>query len=74
MGHHYVPSQYLRGFATPDNPEMIWMYDKTSGLSKRVPIKAVAQAANYFDPQTETALARFVEGPAQGALAKLVQG
>src|ERR1700674_5383412 len=74
MGHHYVPQQYLKGFTTPDNPAMIWMYDKTSGQSKRVPIKAVAQAANYFDPQTETALAQSVEGPAQTVLAKLARG
>jgi hypothetical protein len=73
MGHHYVPQQYLKGFATPKDPTIIWMYDKTSGPSKRVPIRAVAQAANYFDPQTEADLNSLVEGPAQAALLKLVR-
>ena len=30
MGHHYLPQHYLRCFSTPDNPDYIWMYDKSS--------------------------------------------
>lgn len=71
MGHHFVPQKYLRGFATETNPRIIWMYDKVSGLSKEVPIKAVAQGANYFDAATEKALNDYVERPAQAALTKL---
>ena len=34
MGHHFVPQRYLRHFAVPGEPGMIWMYDKTSGKAE----------------------------------------
>src|SRR5437870_5180139 len=47
------------------------MYDRVSGVSRQVPIKAVAQRPKYFDTATETALNDRVERPAQRALANL---
>jgi hypothetical protein len=51
MGSHYVPQEYLRGFADPESPGMIWMYDRRSGAFKLVPILTVAQERGYYDDE-----------------------
>ena len=56
MGHHYVPQEYLRGFAAPEQAGTIWMYDKQTDAFKRLPIKAVAQEADFYDQDTEAEL------------------
>ena len=43
VGNHYVSQKYLRGFAVPSKPDLIWMYDKKLGSRKMLPIKRVAQ-------------------------------
>src|SRR6266480_2246794 len=73
MGQHYVPQQHLRGFASVENPGLLWMFDKKSSDFKLVPIKVAAQQADFYEPDTERALSQLVEGPAQPALRKLRQ-
>ena len=68
MGQHSVPQHYLRGFEIPDEPGLIWTYDRTARTSKRLPIKSVAQAKDYYDEADEAALARYIEGPALDSL------
>ena len=48
MGHHYVPQRYLRHFAVPGEPGMIWMYDKTSGKVRKLAIKTMAQSPGFY--------------------------
>lgn len=71
MGHHYVPQEYLRGFEVPDEPGLIWMYDKVSRLFSKLPIETVVQEVGYYDGDTERELSETVEGPANSVLAKL---
>lgn len=68
MGKHFVPRKYLAGFATPTEPEQIWMYDKRERSWACAAIGKVAQQRDYFDPETETELAESVERPAHRVL------
>ena len=74
MGHHYVPREYLRGFAPTDAPEMIWLHDKNGGSPRRLPIAAVAQSDGFYDAAVEKALNEDIEGPATPALQALRAG
>ena len=71
MGHHYVPQEYLRGFADPDNSTKIWMYDKRSRQFNHPFIKSVGQEVRYYNETTERELSKIVEGPAHRVLQKL---
>lgn len=71
MGSHYVPRHYLRQFEVPEQPGMIWTYDKTGKPEKLLPIVKVAQAKGFYDPDDEAALNNEVEAPALESLAKL---
>jgi Protein of unknown function (DUF4238) len=71
MGKHSVPQQYLKGFGVPDEPGMIWMYNKAVRQFSKIPIKVAVQEADYFDPETEKELSESVEGPAHVVLARL---
>ena len=71
MGHHYVPQHHLCGFENPDEPGMIWTYDKIAKTSKCLPIKSVAQQSGYYEKADEKALANQIEGPALHSLAAL---
>lgn len=71
MGYHYVPQEYLRGFADPENPGKIWMYDKQSCQFTHASIKSVAQEKGYYSETTERQLSELVEGPAHQVLKKL---
>lgn len=71
MGNHYVPQAYLRGFATPQDPDQIWMFDRADSSWRKAAINRVAQQRGYYDAETEKALRTDIEGPAHIALAKL---
>jgi hypothetical protein len=71
MGKHYVPQEYLRGFATSDDPDQIWMFDKVTARWSRAAIDKVAQERDYFTPEVEARLTAEVESPANIALKKL---
>ncbi len=71
MGKHYVPQEYLRGFATPDDPDQIWMFDKATKQWSRAAIDKVAQQRDYFTPEVEARLTAEVENPANISLKKL---
>jgi hypothetical protein len=74
MGKHYVPQQYLRGFQGPNQPEMVWMYDKLRQARKLVRIKRVAQGDGFYTDEVEEALTEYVEKPANAVIAKLRRG
>src|SRR4051794_19577314 len=70
MGHHYVPQEYLRAFETPTTSGEVWAYDKTTDSAKPLPIKAVAQARDFYDVDVERQLSA-IEGPAHAVLQRL---
>ncbi len=74
MGHHYVPQEYLRAFAISADLGMVWTYDKKDHSCKRLPIKKVAQAPNFYDADVEAELAQKLEGPANIILSQLRAG
>ena len=74
MGNHYIPQEYLRHFANPVDLDKIWMYDKSSGEIKLLPIKVVAQESSFYTPEDERALNETIEGPAQFAINELRLG
>ena len=74
MGQHYVQQSYLRCFGTPEDPDKIWMYNKSSKEFKRLPIKNVAQSSGFYSEEDERALSEKIEGPAQGPLEQLRNG
>ena len=74
MGQHFVPQEYLRQFAVEDDPERIWMLDKSERSFKLLPIKSVAQAPGFYFDEDERALNERVEAPAHGPLKKLRDG
>ena len=71
MGQHYVPQHYLRHFATREDPNKIWMYDKCSKEFRRLPIKNVAQSSGFYSEEDERALSGGIESPAQVPLDQL---
>jgi hypothetical protein len=74
MGHHYVPQEYLRGFASSGDPGLIWTYDKKTHFCRCLPIRNVAQEPKFYDPDVEAELAQRLEGPANIILAQLRAG
>lgn len=74
MGYHYVPQEYLRGFADVSAQDMIWLYDKEGGEPRLVPIEKVAQSKGYYDDDVEAELAKAIEGPANLVIRQLRQG
>ena len=71
MGHHYVPQAHLRRFEIPEKPGSIWMYDKQAKIFRDLPIKNVAQEAEFYTPDVESWLARQIESPSNPIIAKL---
>jgi hypothetical protein len=73
VGNHYVPRQYLRGFAADEAARTIWMFDKsTMEFGERpVAIGKVAQRSGYYSPEDEVALNDLVERPGNLVLKKL---
>jgi hypothetical protein len=75
MGHHYVPQAYLRNFESGSTPPgCIWTFDKLRANRRLLPIAAVAQSPNYYDPEVEKELNTSVEAPANPCLDKLRNG
>jgi hypothetical protein len=73
MGKHFVPKRHLRRFAIVDEPDQIWMYDKSSKILKKAAIEKVAQQAEFYDGTTEVQLNERVERPANPILDKLIR-
>ena len=71
MGKHYVPQHLLKGFEDPAKVAWIWMYDKREVTCKQLPIKQVAQTADFYNPTDEKNLNLLVERPANPVLDKL---
>jgi len=74
MGKHYVPQAYLRNFQIPDQPGFIWLYDRHGGDPHIASITKVVQSRDYYSPETEVALARYVEISGNQAMERLLQG
>jgi hypothetical protein len=65
MGYHYVPQEYLKGFADPSNPDRLWQFDKKVQIYSKaaLPIDQIAQSRDFYDAKTEDELNRLVERP-----------
>ena len=74
MGQHFVPREFLRHFACLGEPDLIWAYDKKRRSFKKLPVKNVAQAPDFYSAQDERMLSHDVEGPAQEPLNRLRRG
>ncbi|HEY4233711.1 MAG TPA: DUF4238 domain-containing protein, partial [Lacipirellulaceae bacterium] len=63
MGYHYVPQEYLKGFADPSNPDRLWQFDKKVQIYSKaaLPIDQIAQSRDFYDAKTEDELNRLVE-------------
>lgn len=72
MGHHYVPQRYLRNFEARGQPGFIWLHDKQGGKPTLAAIAQVARSKGFYSPETEDALAREVERPANAVIATLI--
>jgi hypothetical protein len=70
MGHHYLPQYYLKGFTeTADN--VLWAYEKGTGLKFNSQIKNLANITNFYSRETEQYLANDIEEPANTVLDKI---
>jgi hypothetical protein len=76
MGYHYVPQEYLKGFADPSNPDRLWQFDKKVQIYSKaaLPIDQIAQSRDFYDAKTEDELNRLVEVPGNRVLRKLRSG
>jgi hypothetical protein len=74
MGHHFVPQYHLRRFAVPENPELIWMYDKKANQFTRAAISKVAQQTTFYEEETEKQLNEQVERFGNLVFDKLIAG
>jgi len=73
MGQHYTPQAYLRPFQAPEACGMIWTYPRDDE-PRLVPIKNVAQASGFYEPDQESDLHTYIEAPANPILDKLRRG
>jgi hypothetical protein len=73
MGQHYAPQAYLRPFQALEAPGMVWTYPR-DGDPRLVPIKNVAQATGFYEPDQESDLHTYIEAPTNPILAKLRRG
>jgi hypothetical protein len=74
MGQHYVPREYLRGFASDAKRTSIWMFDKERVRWSQAAISKVAQRRGYFSPDIEKQLNVSIERPGNEALRRLRSG
>lgn len=74
MGKHYIPQEYLRGFAHPDRPDHIWMYDRQERSWSCPAIKKAAQQRGYYTEEAEQWLRAAIEDPAHSVLNRLRAG
>jgi Protein of unknown function (DUF4238) len=74
MGKHYVPQEYLRGFASSGERTHVWMFNSQDHQWSHAAIKQVAQEGDYYPPDVESRLAQEVESPGHAALAVLRRG
>lgn len=73
MGKHYVPQEYLKGFALRKDPRLVWMFDKRTCTWACPAIKKAAQEPGYYSPEDEARLAEL-EKPGHIALRVLRAG
>jgi hypothetical protein len=71
--HNNVPQRYLRNFQIASNPGTIWTFDKVTREDKPIPIKAVAQETDFYEPEIEVKLNEIVEKPAHPVIDKLLR-
>ena len=62
MAHHILPQHYLRGFAVPTNPKLIWSCRRGDSCAKCIGIKNAAQQTKYYLAADEAYLAKIEQG------------
>jgi hypothetical protein len=74
MGHHYIPREFLRGFAEPGSEDWIHQDYRKAKKVSRIRIRDAAQERSFYPEEIETYLAQTIEGPANTVLNKLREG
>lgn len=74
MGHHTIPREYLRGFASKTREEYVWLHARGAASPRHVPITKALQSHSFYRSETEAALAADVEKPGNAVLKKLIRG
>lgn len=69
--NHITPREYLKHFATKDNPDLIWRFNIHKGKWEELPIIRAGQRKDFFSPEVEQLLSENIEGPAIPHLNKL---
>ena len=70
---HYDPQEYLRPFAPPNQPGLVWRMDRLNGESRLLPIKNVGMGKDFYTGQYEDWLSLKVEGLAWGPRNELLR-
>jgi hypothetical protein len=72
--NHYIPKEYLRHFASPNDPEKVYMFDKQSNNWILTNVLNAGAWSNFYSDEDEKWLSDEVEFPASFALTKLRSG
>ena len=72
--NHYIPKAYLRHFASLDDPEKVYMFDKQSNNWKLTNVLNAGAWSDFYSDEDEEWLSNEIEFPAGFALAKLRDG
>ena len=72
--NHYIPKEYLRHFASPNDPEKVYMFDKQSNNWILTNVLNAGAWSDFYSDEDEKWLSDEVEFPASFALTKLRSG
>ncbi len=69
--NHYIPKEYLRHFASPNDPEKVHVFDKESERWMLTNVLNAGVWNDFYSDVDEKRLSDEIEFPARSALAKL---
>ena len=69
--NHYIPKAYLRHFASPNDPEKVYMFDKQSNNWILTNVLNAGAWSDFYSDEDEKWLSDKIEFPAGTALARL---
>ena len=72
--NHYIPKEYLRHFASVNDPEKVYMFDKQSNIWILTNVLNAGAWSDFYSDEDEKWLSDEIEFPASFALAKLRLG